>query len=173
MFYILNFVAALAAEAELVALFKNTKEAKVMKLTLREIVHSQPLTPIHCGNATETGIANRTVKIQRSRSMKMRYFYICDVVKKEEVQLDWQQGQNNLGDYVSKRHDTKQHQQVRPIYLHEANLPRMFPRAINPSVLRGCVGTIPVGYVRGRPLNMYVVTTTHVPRIRTQVAPAT
>ena len=35
------------------------------------------------------------------------------------------------------------------------------------------VGTIPGGYVHGRPLPMYGVTKTHVPRIRTQDAPTT
>ena len=35
------------------------------------------------------------------------------------------------------------------------------------------VGNIPGGYVRGRPLPMYGVTMTHVPQLRTQVAPAT
>ena len=81
-------------------------------------------------------------------------------------------GTRNMGYYASKHHDKKYHQQVRPIYLHEAHSPRMLPRATKSSVLRGCVGTIPGGYVRVCPLNMYVVTTTTVTLIRTQVAPA-
>ena len=35
------------------------------------------------------------------------------------------------------------------------------------------VGTIPGGYLRGRPLHMYGRTTPHVPQVRTMVAPAT
>ena len=62
--HILKFIAASAAEAELGALFFNTKKAKIMKLTLRELRHPQPTTPIHCDNATATGIANGTVKRQ-------------------------------------------------------------------------------------------------------------
>ena len=103
----------------------------------------------------------------------MRYFYIYDLVKHKEVQGNCQPGQENIGDYASKYHDKKHHQQVRPIYLHEANSPPMLPRATKPSVMRGCVGTIPGGYVRGRPLPMYGGTTTNVPQIITQVAPAT
>ena len=70
---ILKFVAALAAEAELGAIFLNAKEAKINRLTLEELVHLQTPTPMHCNNATAAGIANNTVKIQRSRSMEMRF----------------------------------------------------------------------------------------------------
>ena len=49
----------------------------------------------------------------------------------------------------------------------------MLPRATKPSVLREYVGTIPGGYVCGHNLPMYIGNTTHVPQIRTQVAPAT
>jgi hypothetical protein len=38
--------------------------------------HIQPKTPVHCDNVTAVGIANSTVKRQRSRSMEMRFFWI-------------------------------------------------------------------------------------------------
>ena len=63
---ILRFVIASAAEAELGALFRNCKEGMIFRLTLKELGHPQPETPIHCNNATTVGIANNTVKRQRS-----------------------------------------------------------------------------------------------------------
>ena len=63
---ILRFVVASAAEAELGALFLNCKEGMIFRLTLEELGHPQPKTPIHCDNATAVGIANNTVKRQRS-----------------------------------------------------------------------------------------------------------
>ena len=42
---ILKFVAASAAEAELGAMFLNAKEAKIIRLTLEELIHPQPPTP--------------------------------------------------------------------------------------------------------------------------------
>ena len=48
----------------------------------------------------------------------------------------------------------------------------MLPQATTPSVLRGCVGSIPGGYVLGLPLFIYGEIMTIVPRIKTQVAPA-
>ena len=71
---ILEFVAASAAESELSAMFLNAKEAKIIRLTLKELGHPQPPTPTHCDNATAAGIAKKTVKRQRSRSMEMRFF---------------------------------------------------------------------------------------------------
>jgi hypothetical protein len=167
---ILKFVAASAAEAELGALFMNAKEGRIFRLTLHELGHPQPPTPIHCDNATAAGIANGTVKKQRSRSMEMRYFYICDQVKNKEFNVRWHPGQENLADYASKHHDSRHHRQVRPIYLHEADSPTHLPRALTPSALRGCVGNKPVGSV-GRPLAMLPQGRALVPR-GTMRAPA-
>jgi hypothetical protein len=61
---ILKLVAALAAEAELGALFLNAQEAKIMRLILTELGHPQPLAPIHIDNTTTVGIVNNTVKQQ-------------------------------------------------------------------------------------------------------------
>jgi hypothetical protein len=68
---ILNLVAASAAEAELGALFFNAQVAKVLQLTLLEIGHPQPPTPIHINNTTTIGIFNNTIKCHRSHAMEM------------------------------------------------------------------------------------------------------
>ena len=68
---ILKFVAASAAEAELGALFLNLKQGRIIRLTLEEMGHLQPPTPINVDNATSVGIVNGTVKRQRSRIMEM------------------------------------------------------------------------------------------------------
>jgi hypothetical protein len=73
---ILCFIVASAAEAERGALFLNCK-------TLEELGHPQPKTPVHCDNAMAVGIANNTVKRQRSRSMEMRYLWVCDKVAQD------------------------------------------------------------------------------------------
>ena len=71
---ILKIVVTSAAEAELAALFLNAKEGKIICLILEELGHHQPLTPMYFDNKTATGIANDTIKKQRSRSMEMRFF---------------------------------------------------------------------------------------------------
>ena len=59
---ILKLVVALAADAELGALFLNAQEAKVIRLVLKELEHPQPPTPIHVDNTTTVGIVNNTIK---------------------------------------------------------------------------------------------------------------
>ena len=61
---ILRFVVALASEAELGALFLNCKEGIIFRLTLDELGHPQPQTPVHCNNSTTVSIANNTIKRQ-------------------------------------------------------------------------------------------------------------
>ena len=78
---ILKCVASSAEEADLVALFMNVKGGHTIRLALAELSHPQPLTPIQCDNVTAAGISNGTIKKQRSCSMEMQYFYVCDQVK--------------------------------------------------------------------------------------------
>ncbi len=75
---ILICVVALAAEAELSALFMNCQEGIIIKTTLEDLGHPQPRIPIHCDNATAIGIANNTIKRQRSCAMEMKYFWTCE-----------------------------------------------------------------------------------------------
>ena len=63
----LLFVSASSAEAELGALFSNIKEGIIFRLTLQELGHPQPPTPIHCDNKTTAGIVNGTVKQHQDR----------------------------------------------------------------------------------------------------------
>jgi hypothetical protein len=140
---VLKHIAASAAEAELGALFLNVQEAKIIRLILEEMGHPQPPTPIHSDNSTAVGIANNTVKRQRSRAMEMRYFWIVDQVTNKHVRIFWHPGAENLGDYVTKHHSPKHHQQVRPYYTHQSDSKRQLARAQTPSVLRGCVNPAP------------------------------
>jgi len=149
---IMRFVVASAAEAELGALFRNCQDGVIFRLTLENLGHPQPRTPVHCDNATAVGIANNTVKRQRARAMEMRFFWIADKVAQDMYTIFWHPGQEILADYQSKHHIGSHHVHVRPYYLHMENSPRTLPRAMRPSTLKGCVGTLKDGYIRNVPL---------------------
>ena len=85
---ILKHIAASAAEAELGALFSNARIGKIIRLALIEMGHHQPPTPIHTDNKTAAGIANSTVKRQRSRAMDMRYFWVNDQVEQGNFNVE-------------------------------------------------------------------------------------
>ena len=145
---LLKCVAASAAEAELGALFLNAKEAKIMRLTLQELGHRQPPTPIHIDNSTTVGIVNNTVKRQKSRSMEMRYFWLLDGEAQKQFRFKYHPGQEILADYPTKAHPTAHHRMIRPLYLHTKTSPRFLLRARKPSERRGCVDKLDSTYVR-------------------------
>jgi hypothetical protein len=127
---ILKFTVASAAEAKLGALFHNCQDGIIFQKTLVDMGHPQPKTPIHCNNATAVGIANNTIKRQRSQSMEMRFFWVGDKVAQDMFELRWHPGQENLADYQSKHHIESHHIAVRPWYLLTENSPRVLPRAL-------------------------------------------
>jgi hypothetical protein len=143
----------LSDEAELRALFHNCQDGIIFHQTLADLVHSQQKTPVHCDNVTVAGIANNTIKRQRSRSMEMRFFWIGDKVAQGIYDVSWHPGQENLADYQSKYHNGANHKAVCPWYLHQANSPQYLPRAVRPRALKGCVGTLKDGYLRKVPLS--------------------
>ncbi len=151
---ILRFVVVSAVVAKLGALFLNCKEGMIFHLSLKELGHpQQPKTPIYCNNATAVGIANNTVKRQRSRSMDMHYFWVCDKVAQDAYDVERHPGQENLADYLCKHLVGSHHQAVCSWYSHEKNLPLVLHRATRPSTLKGCVGTLPQGYIRNVPIS--------------------
>ncbi len=66
---ILRFVIASAVETELGALYHNCQMGMIFRLTLTEMGHPQPKTPVHCNNATAVKIANNSIKRQWLHSM--------------------------------------------------------------------------------------------------------
>ena len=59
---IMRFVVASAAEAELGALLQNCQDGMIFRITLANMGHPQPKTPVHCDNATAVRITNDTIK---------------------------------------------------------------------------------------------------------------
>ena len=159
---ILKFVAALAAEAELVALFLISKETRVMPITLTELGHPQWPTPIHVDNTTVVGIVNNTIKRQRSCAMGMRYFWLLDNDTQKYLSFHYQPGQENLGNLYMKAFNGKDTQKVTSFYVETKISPRTLVRAMTPKNRQGCVGNIPESYVSRNTLPI-------LPRYKTQV----
>ena len=82
----------------------------------------------------------------------MPYFWVCDRIAQGAYDVQWRPGQENLADYQSKHHMGAHHMAVRLWYLHKPTSPLFLSRAVRPSTLKGCVGTLPKGYVRNVPL---------------------
>ncbi len=109
--------------------------------------HPQLPTPIHCDNTSAVGIANNTVKQQRSQAMEMLYFWVADQVKNGHFDVQHHPVNENLANYNSKHHPVAYHIKVRPYYQHGNESPHILLRTPPLCTLRGCIGT-PSGYSR-------------------------
>jgi hypothetical protein len=100
--YILNAasviknVVASAAESEVGACFHNAQSGAPLRVTLTELGHTQPATPLRTDNSTAFGILNEKIKQKRSKAMDMRYHWLTDRVRQKQFDVYWRPGKDNL-----------------------------------------------------------------------------
>jgi hypothetical protein len=70
---VIKNVVASAAESEVGACFHNAQSGATLRVTLTELGHTQPPTPLRTDNSTAFGILNENIKQKRSKAMYMRY----------------------------------------------------------------------------------------------------
>ena len=61
----------------------------------------QPSTPVQVDNSTALGIATGTIKQRKSKAMDMRFYWIRDRRKQEQLNIYWKPGSTNRGDYFT------------------------------------------------------------------------
>jgi hypothetical protein len=137
---VLKHVMSSAAEAEIGAVFINSKEGAVLRTTLEELGHKQPPTPMETDNTTATGYSNGTIKQKRTKARDMHFYWIKDRVKQGQCNAYWGPGFQNLADYFTKHHSPAHHKTMRDVYIH-ADERTINRGGIQDSALRGCVNT--------------------------------
>ena len=131
---------ASAAEAKFGTLFLNCQEAVPIRITLEEMGHSQPPTPVQVDNSTALGIATITIKQRKSKAMDMRFYWIRDRKNQKQFNIYWKPGSTNKGDYLTKHFPHSHHSTLRPSYLQVTKYGKR-------STLQGCVNlTSPTNY---------------------------
>jgi hypothetical protein len=131
---VIKNVVASAAESEAGACFHNAQSGAPLRVTLTDLGHTQPPTPLRTDSFTAFGILNETIKQKQSKVMDMRYHWPIDRVRQKQFDVYWRPGRENLGDYHTKHHSAQHHKDMRGLILHEAN---------SIQVLRGCVKLLP------------------------------
>jgi hypothetical protein len=81
-----NLVAS-AVESEVGACFHNAQSGAPLRVTLTELGHTQPPTPLRTDNSTAYGIVNETIKQKRSKAMDMRYHWLTDRVHQKQLDV--------------------------------------------------------------------------------------
>ena len=136
---IIKNVVSSVFEAELAAAFANARQAVQIRTTLQGMGHKQQKTPVQLDNEVAESIIKDSCKQKQSRAINMNYYWLQDCAQHEQFYFYWAPGPGNLADYHSKKHSTKHHQNVRPVYLHTPNSPSFVPTTFSSSALRGCV----------------------------------
>eukprot|EP00957_Ditylum_brightwellii_P115604 8817675-Ditylum_brightwellii.AAC.1 len=67
---------ASAAEAEIGALYTNTRKGEEFRTALQELDHPQPPTPIMTDNTTTNRIVNDTIKQRTLRAIDMQFYWL-------------------------------------------------------------------------------------------------
>jgi hypothetical protein len=129
-----NMVAS-GAESEVGACFQNSQSGAPLRVTLTELGHTQPDTPLCTDNSTAFGILNETIKQKRSKAMDMMYHWLIDRVLQRQCDVYWRPGHDNLGNYHTTHHSAQHHKHMRCLIVHQAN---------SLQVLRGCVKILPL-----------------------------
>ena len=60
-----------------------------MRVTLHEMGHPQPATPIQVDNLFAAGIANNEIKKKRSKEMDMIFHWIRDIINQGHYIVYW------------------------------------------------------------------------------------
>ena len=89
---IIKAVMLSAAEAELGALFINTKEAVYLKNMLEEMGHPQPSTPIQTDYLMAEGFINNKIQAKRTKSQDMRHYWLKCREAQEQFCFFWRLG---------------------------------------------------------------------------------
>jgi hypothetical protein len=132
---VIKNVVASAAESEVEACFHNDQSGAPLRVTLTELGHTQPPTPLRTDNSTAFGILNEKIKQKRSKAMVMWYHWLTDRVRQKNFDVYWRPGRENLADYHTKHHSAQHHKDMRGFILYQAN---------SLQVLRGCVKLLPL-----------------------------
>jgi hypothetical protein len=132
---VIKNVVASAAESEVGACFQNAQSGAPLRVTLTELDHIQPATPLRTDNSTAFHILNETIKQKRSEAIDMRHHWLTDRVQPKKIDVYWRLGCDNLGDYHTKHLSAQHHKDMHGVTLHQSN---------SFQVLRGCVKRLPL-----------------------------
>lgn len=112
---IIPTVCSSVAEAEYAALFILAQHAVWLRTVLEALGYPQSPTPILCDNKCAVGIATDTMKAKRSKAIDMRYHWVRDRIRNNQIHVYWRAGAENLADFFTKALPVHRHQALMPL----------------------------------------------------------
>ena len=119
---IIKSVVSSAAEAEIGALFINSRQAIPARTTAAEMGHVQPPTPIQTDNTTALGFVMKNLTPRATKSTDMKFWWMRDRSDQQQFRYYWGPGKQNNGDYFTKHFCAAHHREKRPTFLTAASV---------------------------------------------------
>ena len=135
---IIRNVMTSAADAEIGALYTNSRQAIQARKFLNELGHKQPPTSIQTENTTALGFVTKNLQPKAKKSTEMNYWFMRDWQDQKQFRYYWKPGKGNRSDYFTKHLCAAHHRQQRPTFLT--------PRKVL-DALRAAFGKAPHVYV--------------------------
>ncbi len=129
---IIKFVMALAAKAELAALFSAAHKMVPHRQTLINKGWPQPCSPIQTDNSTAIGVTNNTLVPKRAKMMDMRLWWLQCCGSQKQFCYYWDAGSKNWADYSTKHHPDIYHEAHRSTHAGIWNVPMVSPLVLPP-----------------------------------------
>ena len=114
---IIPTVTASICETEYAAQFINGQSAEGVRNTLCDLGYPQPATDVVADNKCAVGLANRTMKQRRSKSIHNQYHWIRDRVSMGHFNILWKPGSENFADYFTKAHPVHHVRSMRHLFV--------------------------------------------------------
>jgi hypothetical protein len=109
---IIPVVCAAASDAEYAALFQIAQLVYFYRIVCEACGYPQEASPIYVDNDVARGIAERSVKVRRSKSIDKSFHYIRDRVELEEIVILRVDTEDNISDFFTKSLPPERHQQL-------------------------------------------------------------
>ena len=109
--------------------------------------HSQPPAPVAMAmdKIAANSTMNGTVKQKISRSIDMRFYWVRDRIQQNDFHISWEEGRENLSDYVTKDHPILRHTTMRTRYFKSTKKDIENSKDQRTGTRRGCDGTSNTG----------------------------
>ena len=111
-----NFMTS-AVDAEIGALYINTRHAIPTRNILQDMGHPQPPTPMLTDNTTALGFVTNNLQPKTTKSTDMQHWFMRDRQDQLQFKYYWGSGKFNDGDYHTKHFCSAHHREKRPRYL--------------------------------------------------------
>jgi hypothetical protein len=127
---IIRAVMSSTAEAELGALFINSKTAVSMRHMLEKLGYPQPPTPIQTDNKTANDLLTNKIMPKALKAVDMHFHWLQYCKAQGQLRYYWRPGTQNLVNYFTKHHPASHHKANRPTFLTPQEDPqytKLFP----------------------------------------------